>query len=68
MSRLTRGFSGVLAVVGIALYVVSGSDWAWWSGLAMVMPFAVLAFRRASEGRGRRTFESSGDGGVWGPP
>lgn len=68
MRRLAWALSAALALAGIATYVRSGDDWAWWTGLALVMPFAVLASRRAVKRSGRRGFESSGDGGIWGSP
>jgi hypothetical protein len=64
MKWLAIAASGVLAAAGILLYLLSGADWAWWAGLAMVIPFAVVVVATAQGYRGGE----SPDGGVWGPP
>lgn len=56
--------SGALAAAGGILYLTLEADWAWWVGVAMVMPLVFLVMREA---RGHFAGSES-DGGAWGPP
>jgi hypothetical protein len=52
-----------LAVGGNVLYLLAMNDWAWWVGIALAMPLAVLLVLRLPDWGGG----GMGDG-PWGAP
>ena len=66
--RLAWAASSVLLVSGIALYLVSPTEWAWWTGSSALIPFALLVLERG-ERHGRRNSEDFGSSdGPWTAP
>ena len=60
--------SAMLAVAGVLLWVLLGTDLAWWLGVLMTVPLCLLTlygFER--KGRNGRHFDNRGSG-AWAPP
>lgn len=57
-----------LALFGIAWYVTSQTDLAWWLGSAATMPLFVLLLWRAGPPKDDSGSSGGIDGGPWGPP
>ena len=64
-SPVAWGVAVLAAAAGIAWYLLAKSDLAWFVGLLLVMPLALMLLCRSGVDDTRW---GAGDGGAWGPP